>query len=329
MIVKVYPVVDRSWIPGRLFEDFKKHSRRIRFVDSPHHADAIWIMSYYMSTKTLQYPKFFKPFLRFLPEKSLSCQLRDKYIMLSFHHLVPWKINTFRKKLNNLIRITKNVHFFSPKNLNDFSCYFQQSNMFFLPYWIDEKQFFEIEQKDKIRKKFDLPSDKILIGSFQRDTEVDLVTPKYEKGPDLFCEVLSYLDPSKYAVVLTGPRRNYIQNRLSEMNVSTYTFGYVPSHQMNEFYNAIDLYLVSSRVEGGPQALIEAPLAGTAVFSTDVGIARDICPDETSNDCKILANKIEHSDLSDIIPKQRNKCLEQYSVEEVVIKYEEHFLNNM
>jgi glycosyltransferase involved in cell wall biosynthesis len=329
MVVKVYPIVDRSWIPGRLFEDFKKHSKRIKFVDSPYKADAIWIMSYYMTTKILQYPTFLKFFFRFLPEKSLSRNLRDKYIMLSFHHLVPWKIDTLRKKLQNLIRTTKNIHFFSPKNLSDFSCYFQQSNMFFLPYWIDEKQFFEIEQKDKIRKRFDLPVDKILIGSFQRDTEVDLVTPKYEKGPDLFCEVLSYLDTSKYAVVLTGPRRDYIQNRLTEMKVSTYTFGYVPSHQMNEFYNAIDLYLVSSRVEGGPQALIEAPLAGTAVFSTDVGIARDVCPDEMSNDSKILASKIQDAHLFEVATKQRKNCLEQYAVEKVVREYEEHFIKSI
>ena len=110
------------------------------------------------------------------------------------------------------------------------------------------------------------------------------------------------------------------------MNVSTFHLGNVPYQKMNELYNAIDLYLVSSRVEGGPQALIEAPLAGTAVFSTDVGIARDICPDETSNDCKILANKIEGADLFEIVTKQRVKCLEQYTVKKVVSQYEEHFL---
>ena len=279
-----------------------------------------------MSTKCLQYPKLFDKLMRFLPEKRISSYLQGKYIMVSFHHLTPWKVAEFRKKLSNLTKITNEIHFFSEKNLSDLSHYFQQSNKISLPYWIDEKQFFEIQEKDKIRKKFNLPKDKILIGSFQRDTEVDLVTPKFEKGPDLFCEVVSHLAPSKFAVVLAGPRRNYIQKRLYDMNVSTFHLGNVPYQEMNELYNAIDLYLVSSRVEGGPQALIEAPLAGTAVFSTDVGIARDICPDETSNDCKILAAKIEGADLFEIVTKQRVKCLKQYTVKKVVSQYEEHFV---
>ena len=51
---------------------------------------------------------------------------------------------------------------------------------------------------------------------------MDLLTPKFEKGPDLFCEVVSHLSSSKFAVVLAGPRRNYIQKRLNEMNVNTF-----------------------------------------------------------------------------------------------------------
>ena len=282
-----------------------------------------------MYIKCLQYPRLLGKLMKFLPEKRISSHLQGKYIMASFHHLTPWKVVSFRKKLSNLTKITSEIHFFSEKNLSDLSHYFEQSNKVFLPYWIDEEQFFEIKEKKKIRKKFKLPEDKILIGSFQRDTEVDLLTPKFEKGPDLFCEVVSYLDSSKFAVVLAGPRRNYIQKRLNEMNVNTFHLGNVPYQEMNKLYNAIDLYLVSSRVEGGPQALIEAPLAGTAVFSTDVGIARDICPDETSNDSKILASKIQDADLFAIVTKQRVKCLEQYAVKKVVNQYEEHFMKSI
>ena len=60
-----------------------------------------------------------------------------------------------------------------------------------------------------------------------------------------------------------------------------------------------------------------------------MGIARDICPDETSNDCKILAAKIEDADLFEIVTKQRAKCLEQYAVKKVVSQYEEHFTKSI
>ena len=41
-------------------------------------------------------------------------------------------------------------------------------------------------------------------------------------------------------------------------------------------YAACDLYVVSSRYEGGPQAIIEASAMKIPIISTDVGIASSI-----------------------------------------------------
>ena len=38
--------------------------------------------------------------------------------------------------------------------------------------------------------------------------------------------------------------------------------------QLNELYNCLDLYIVSSRLEGGPQAIIECALSKTPIIST-------------------------------------------------------------
>ena len=38
----------------------------------------------------------------------------------------------------------------------------------------------------------------------------------------------------------------------------------------------LDLYIVSSRVEGGPRAILECSLAKIPIISTNVGIAKDI-----------------------------------------------------
>ena len=40
---------------------------------------------------------------------------------------------------------------------------------------------------------------------------------------------------------------------------------------MNELYNLIDLYIVTSRIEGGPQAIVECGITKTPIISTDVG----------------------------------------------------------
>ena len=45
---------------------------------------------------------------------------------------------------------------------------------------------------------------------------------------------------------------------------------------LNELYNCLDLYIVTSRVEGGPQAILECGITNTPIISTDVGVASEI-----------------------------------------------------
>ena len=44
---------------------------------------------------------------------------------------------------------------------------------------------------------------------------------------------------------------------------------------MNRLYNLIDLYIVSSKSEGGPKAVLESAFTKTMILSTDVGLAPD------------------------------------------------------
>ena len=45
---------------------------------------------------------------------------------------------------------------------------------------------------------------------------------------------------------------------------------------LNELYNCLDLYIVSSRIEGGPQSIVECAQAKVPIVSTDVGNASNI-----------------------------------------------------
>ena len=44
--------------------------------------------------------------------------------------------------------------------------------------------------------------------------------------------------------------------------------------EINELYNLLDLYVVSSRFEGGPQSILECGITKTPIISTNVGIAK-------------------------------------------------------
>ena len=43
-----------------------------------------------------------------------------------------------------------------------------------------------------------------------------------------------------------------------------------------ELYNCLDLYLVTSRYEGGPQAIFECASTKTPILSTSVGLSQEV-----------------------------------------------------
>ena len=127
----------------------------------------------------------------------------------------------------------------------------------------------------KIRSELGIADDSVVIGSFQKDGVGwdDGLTPKLEKGPDLLVEVVRELNRriKNLHVLLTGPARGYVYRSLMSSDVSVTwrrELGYseIPAH-----YRSLDLYLITSRLEGGPKAALEAMACGVPLVSTPVG----------------------------------------------------------
>jgi glycosyltransferase involved in cell wall biosynthesis len=100
-------------------------------------------------------------------------------------------------------------------------------------------------------------------------------------------------------LILAGYNRQYVINRLRKTcsNLEVLYFERIPSQYLNRLYNCLDLYIVSSRIEGGPQALVEASLARCPIVSTDVGLAKTILPPESiyndANDFHLATPNVE------------------------------------
>ena len=97
-----------------------------------------------------------------------------------------------------------------------------------------------------------------LVGSFQRDTEgKDLISPKLVKGPDIFLDIVTdiLITNKNLKVILTGKRRGYLIDNFEKRGIPYKYFEMVNFSQLNSLYNILDLYVVSSRVEGGPRDL--------------------------------------------------------------------------
>lgn len=156
--------------------------------------------------------------------------------------------------------------------------------IYYLPLWVNQNIWFYIKDKDTLRKKYLIPKEDFLIGSFQRDTEgSDLISPKLLKGPDIFIEIVKNISAQNknLRIILTGTRRQYVISELKKLNIQFNYFEMANFDMTNELYNILDLYLITSRVEGGPQALVECGQTMTPIISTNVGIASQILSPES------------------------------------------------
>lgn len=167
-----------------------------------------------------------------------------------------------------------------------------------IPYWENDLIWFRTygneptrSLEDQVRQcklKHKIPENRFLIGSFQRDTEgSDLVSPKREKGPDIFCDYVDQLAErdgrQNLHVILTGPRRQFVKTWLSSSGISFTHHENATQQDLRELYSLLDLYPVTSRYEGGPQAFIECACIGVPMISTPVGVAEQYLQPQSIN----------------------------------------------
>ena len=206
-------------------------------------------------------------------------QLTKRKVLCSIHHIDEDKYDILES--NNFAERDEYVdqyHVISNKTAEQVAK-LTDKKITKLPFWLNTNIWFEISEKKLLREKYNLNESDYIIGSFQRDSEGhDPKKPKLSKGPDRLIEILIDLKKSKknLHVVLTGLRRDYIVNQLVKNNIKYSYFKMKDFKEINELYNCLDLYIVSSRYEGGPQAILECGVTRTPIISTDVGIASEI-----------------------------------------------------
>jgi glycosyltransferase involved in cell wall biosynthesis len=209
-----------------------------------------------------------------------------------------------------------------------------------IPYLIDSSTFRPLGKDDAavdaFRRKWAIPTDAYLIGSFQRDTEgADLKSPKLVKGPDVLMEILRGLTRRGVNIhaVLAGPRRHWLLRELQAQRIPhTYVgsptaaddieVNSLPRTTLNVLYNLVDLCIVASRSEGGPHALLEAAASRCKVVSTPVGMASDVleptsifrCPGDA---VRIIESDISSDELRNSVDRHYDRALERHRPESV------------
>ena len=259
--MKVYlSKINESWVVDRMREEWYDNNQEYS-VENPKEADLIWIISpwlwkkeskKYMKSKTVICSIFHFEDKDYSKKSMIEFKKREKYI--DYYHVISLKTKEDLKKLTD-------------------------KEIFYIPFWVNGDIWFEIKDKLALRNKYKIPKNSFVIGSFQRDTEgSDLKSPKLIKGPDRLAKIINKMNTEydNLTVLLTGKRRQFIISELEKMKIKYLYLEMVDFNTLNELYNCLDLYIVTSRIEGGPQAIVECGITRTPIISTDVGLASEI-----------------------------------------------------
>jgi glycosyltransferase involved in cell wall biosynthesis len=182
--------------------------------------------------------------------------------------------------------------------------------VFVIPIGIDLTMFQQQtpETRKYYRARYGIPQSAVAVGSFQKDGIgwEDGVAPKLIKGPDTFLSAIDCLRKRvpELFVVLSGPARGYVRAGMERMKVPYVHHNLASYTEIDRLYKTLDAYIVSSREEGGPKAVLESMASGVPLITTRVGQAVDLVKHEMNGwmvepeDSKGLAQYTEKA-LSD------------------------------
>jgi glycosyltransferase involved in cell wall biosynthesis len=139
------------------------------------------------------------------------------------------------------------------------------------------------ETRRAARSRLGLPEAAAVVGSFQKDGVGwgEGLEPKPIKGPDVFLSVVELLRSRvpELWVLLTGPARGFVRNGLERLGIPYKHVLLERAEDVAACYRALDVYVVASREEGGPKAVLEAMASGVPLVTTRVGQAADLVQD--------------------------------------------------
>jgi glycosyltransferase involved in cell wall biosynthesis len=152
-----------------------------------------------------------------------------------------------------------------------------------IPLGFDLDRFFAIDEgaRARARAALSLPPEAVVVATVGRLTAI--------KQPSLFLEIASALaETNKHVVFLIvgdGELRPALEQQAAAAGLAARARFLGWRSDLEVVYGATDIFVLTSRSEGTPVALIEAMASGVAVVSTDVGGVRDVITEPAVGVC--------------------------------------------
>lgn len=257
-------------------------------------------------------------------------------VVTTFHHVYNWEMVKHNINSDAVMVVSQDwKHYLLEKGL-------KESSIINVPNGVNTSIFSHVNgmTKSKIRRNFRV-NNKFLIGFFGKQTS-DFGG---RKGIDVFIDAASKMGTNEENVcfLIVGPGWKDFVKQLKINHLKVIWFPYIFNYDdLAKFYQALDCYWITSRIEGGPVTLLEAMSCGIPCITTNVGIVKEFIKDGENgiivpfddpvafvdattrlmND-NDLQNKISRQARKDVI----EKFDEKYTSRSAQILYEKAFQN--
>ena len=181
--------------------------------------------------------------------------------------------------------------------------------------------------RSKFRKKLNISEDCLLIGNISRYHPL--------KDHDNLLKALTLLDKNiNYKCLLVGlnlsKKNSSLVKKIKDYDLTERIILYGKTFEVQNIINALDIHVLSSKMEGFGMVILEAMSSGVPCISTNVGSAKDIIGEtgwlvERSNH-RELAKAIEYIiNKKDILYEKslmvRDRVKQNYSIEKMNFDY--------
>ncbi len=190
------------------------------------------------------------------------------------------------------------------------------------------------EQRTTIRKQYGIPKDAILVGT--------VAVFRFQKRLDIWLEIISEAiskNPNIYGVIVgAGILEPEIYAKHTALNLEGKVFFAGLQTNVKPYYEAMDIFMMSSSFEGLPIALLEAMSMGCAIVSTNAGGIKEVIQNNENgilvevDDWKYLSTSLctlaeNPEKLTFFQIEARKRVVGNFSIDNMVAKLESLYIN--
>ncbi|WP_422006232.1 glycosyltransferase [Roseivirga pacifica] len=195
---------------------------------------------------------------------------------------------------------------------------------------VNTDKFIRNTADNAVRSQLGIPAEAVLVGA--------VAVFRFQKRLVEWLEVMAEVcetNPYFYGVVVgDGPLKEEIMAAHQRLGLKDRVFFVGLQEEVRPYFNAMDVFMMTSEFEGLPIALLEAMSMQCAVFTTKAGGIKEVVTPQTGMDVDVmdwlqlsqalLANA-DRGVLSKMGEEARKRVLEQFSLQKMVNELEREY----